>query len=269
MADPTSKTIPSQVQELIAVLLAEIPLLEEPLATLLGVEIASQGENSPPDERKALCEVYTESLSRFGDAAGTVGFVGLQQVVAWLRENIEAFAAQPRPLNTTEMDLLGAWSGYVEAYLSNPSDQTTCQEFVSWLQTKDWLKPLDTAQADTIGALLLTPDFTAAISFEEQSKPAREQAATAEHVNLELPKDVQPDLLEALLQELPEQSQTFAVAIQRLVANGSMDDLNIAKRTAHTLKGAANTVGIRGIANLTHHLEDILDALFKHHDCIC
>ncbi|KOR28783.1 hypothetical protein TI03_03950, partial [Achromatium sp. WMS1] len=38
----------------------------------------------------------------------------------------------------------------------------------------------------------------------------------------------------------------------------------IAKRTAHTLKGAANTVGIRGIANLTHHLEDILDALFKH-----
>jgi chemotaxis protein histidine kinase CheA/ActR/RegA family two-component response regulator len=36
--------------------------------------------------------------------------------------------------------------------------------------------------------------------------------------------------------------------------------LETAQRIAHTLKGSANTVGIRGIAELTHHLEDILTA---------
>mgnify|MGYP003394782708 FL=1 len=32
------------------------------------------------------------------------------------------------------------------------------------------------------------------------------------------------------------------------------------KRMAHTLKGSANTVGVKGIAVLTHQLEDILIA---------
>lgn len=40
--------------------------------------------------------------------------------------------------------------------------------------------------------------------------------------------------------------------------------MEVARRIAHTLKGAGNTVGVRGIATLTHHMEDILQALSKH-----
>ena len=44
---------------------------------------------------------------------------------------------------------------------------------------------------------------------------------------------------------------------------GGVKDMERAMRAAHTLKGAANTVGVPGIANLTHHLEDILVALIE------
>ena len=58
------------------------------------------------------------------------------------------------------------------------------------------------------------------------------------------------------------QTGAFTAAIERLATGqGSGKDVERAMRAAHTLKGAANTVGVRGIANLTHHLEDILVAL--------
>lgn len=79
------------------------------------------------------------------------------------------------------------------------------------------------------------------------------------------PEDVNPELLDSLLQEMPLQAADFSAAIQRLTnGEGTRADVEAAQRIAHTLKGAANTVGIPGVANLTHHLEDILLALAQH-----
>jgi chemosensory pili system protein ChpA (sensor histidine kinase/response regulator) len=56
----------------------------------------------------------------------------------------------------------------------------------------------------------------------------------------------------------------MSAALQSCIKNKFMDDLDTARRIAHTLKGAANVVGIRGVANMTHQMEDILDILFKY-----
>ena len=112
------------------------------------------------------------------------------------------------------------------------------------------------AAAPAAGADL--PD--AELEEEVEARPAQ---AAPEDVSLALPEDVNAELFEALLQELPGQTQTFSAAIQNLIAGGSLDDVNVAQRTAHTLKGAGNTVGVTGLATLTHHLEDILVALAK------
>ncbi|HYP67213.1 MAG TPA: response regulator, partial [Thiobacillaceae bacterium] len=67
------------------------------------------------------------------------------------------------------------------------------------------------------------------------------------------------------LQELPGQTAELSAAIQRLAGGqGVLQDVEVAQRIAHTVKGAGNTVGVRGIANLTHHMEDIMLALSKH-----
>ena len=42
------------------------------------------------------------------------------------------------------------------------------------------------------------------------------------------------------------------------------ENLKAAQRLTHTLKGSANLIGVRGVANLAHHLEDILEYLAKH-----
>ena len=72
-------------------------------------------------------------------------------------------------------------------------------------------------------------------------------------------------MLDLLLQELPSYTQQFSEAIQRLHTGGSSKDIDVAQRIAHTIKGSGNTVGIKGVAVLTHQIEDILMACAKAH----
>ena len=59
-----------------------------------------------------------------------------------------------------------------------------------------------------------------------------------------IPEDVNHDLLDGMLQELPTHAEEFSAAIQRLIAGGTLEDVQIAQRISHTIKGAGNTVGI-------------------------
>ena len=66
------------------------------------------------------------------------------------------------------------------------------------------------------------------------------------------------------MQELPAQTAELSAAIQRLAGGeGDLRDVAVAQRIAHAVKGAGNTVGVRGIANLTHHMEDILEMCIR------
>ena len=77
--EPLDEDLPPQVSELVAVLLEEIPVMEEPLERLLQT---GGGEDGASAAREEACEVYADYLERFADAAEAVGFSGLQQVVA-------------------------------------------------------------------------------------------------------------------------------------------------------------------------------------------
>jgi chemotaxis protein histidine kinase CheA/CheY-like chemotaxis protein len=81
-----------------------------------------------------------------------------------------------------------------------------------------------------------------------------------EDFSLAIPVDADHNVVDQLLLELPQLSNEFSAHIEAIVA-GSFEDLGDARRIAHTLKGSANTVGIRGIAHLTHSLEDLLQLL--------
>ena len=255
---PYEQELPPQVLELVAVLLEELPLMEEPLQHLLQAEMCAQ---EAPAGRAEACEVYTDYLERFAEAAEAVGFSALQQVVASMRENLSLLAAQSRAFTPGEIDLLAAWSGHASAYLQAPYSAAACRGLIEWLRAPDWPLPLAAEEAQTLVSLLQAPILPDA-ELEEAVEPRPAQAAP-EDVSLALPDDVNTELVDALLQELPAQTQTFSEAIANLIAGGSLDDVNIAQRTAHTLKGAGNTVGVTGLATLTHHLEDILVALAK------
>ncbi len=250
--------LPPEVAELVAVLLDELPLMDVALDRLLQLERSS---DDSPAGRADAGEVYADYLDRFAEAAESVGFSGLQQVVVHVHENLDLLTAQPRAFSAVESELLAAWSAHAGIYLGAPHNAEACQDLIDWLKAPEWPRPLAVGQTQDLRVLLQAP--TPPDLGSESEVEARPRQATPEAVSLALPDDVNPELLDALLQELPAQSQTFSQSIQNLIAGGSLDDIKIAQRMAHTLKGAGNTVGVYGLANLTHQLEDILVALAK------
>ena len=78
--------------------------------------------------------------------------------------------------------------------------------------------------------------------------------------SLTIPPDADPDVLDSLLRELPALSGVLGERIAAFAA-GDASALADAQRLAHTLKGSANTVGLRGVAAITHRLEDLLQLI--------
>ncbi|MEZ5599594.1 MAG: Hpt domain-containing protein [Candidatus Competibacteraceae bacterium] len=170
---------------------------------------------------------------------------GLQQACAYLYTNLLELAAQDGPLHPEQQRVVGAWPALALSYLRAPDDRSTCEALTRHLQETHWPQPLAAADATALSDLLLAPKLVT----EEAEVEARPQQAQPSDVSLELPADVNQDLLDGLLQELPQQAADFSTAIQRLAAgDGQLADVEVARRIAHTLKGAGNTVGVRGIA---------------------
>jgi chemosensory pili system protein ChpA (sensor histidine kinase/response regulator) len=92
----------------------------------------------------------------------------------------------------------------------------------------------------------------------------RKTVAEFDDIGLAPADDVLPSVLEGMYRELPGNAARFGASVRALVDTRSPEPIDEARRVAHTLKGDANTVGIRGLANLTHALEDILLVLNKH-----
>ncbi len=154
--------------------------------------------------------------------------------------------------------VIAGWPQIALAYLENPKGHDARIGLVQYLQDHRWAEPLAADYYDVMVETLGVMHF----DFAVEDQVARKRHAQLEDVALTLPEDVNPELLDSLLQELPRQAADFTAAIQRLTTEeGSLADVEVAQRVAHTLKGAANTVGVPGVANLTHYLEDILLAL--------
>jgi chemosensory pili system protein ChpA (sensor histidine kinase/response regulator) len=242
--------LPAQQQidpENLTLLAAEFP------AMLAAMSADLDAARSDP----AALETCADVFERGANAVEAAGLVALSHVLAHVARRIRA--ARPRLSIEQHAWLLG-FTLPVRAYLVAPMESFTASTLIeSMLEAGPWMALAPETAADLEQALprvLLVVDAT---------KPQRTQEATPEQVSLAIPADLNPELLEGLLSELPVQSADFAAAMQRVASgDASMDDLDVAKRAAHTLKGAAHTVGVLGIANLTHHVEDILIALTKH-----
>ncbi|HTN50718.1 MAG TPA: response regulator [Burkholderiaceae bacterium] len=201
-------------------------------------------------------EVCADVFERGANAAEVSGLVALRHVLAHVAERVRA--AAPR-LSNQQHAWLSDFPQRVRAYLATPMDPSAAAAMIeSLFEGGAWMALAPQRAADLEQALYRVALVTA-------SGPERAQEATAEQVSLAVPADINPELLDGLLAELPVQTADFAAAMQRVASGAaSMFDLDVAKRAAHTLKGAAHTVGVQGIANLTHHIEDILIALTRH-----
>ncbi|HTT07915.1 MAG TPA: response regulator [Gammaproteobacteria bacterium] len=249
--------LPPQIRELYEVMASEMLNIRDSTATVMN---QLRGEDVDAGAISQSLQDLAASLQLYGDAVGSVDMKGLGEIVALARANLQSIDSHDAAPAGALINLLYEWTDAVLAHLQNPADPVQFDRLIQCIRDPRWPQPADEVRARAITALHQAQNPGAA--GEEKSQQPR--LATAADVSIALQSDVDHDLLDAMLQELPAQTEALSAALQRLSNGGTQEDILAAKRIAHTLKGAGNTVGIRGIATLTHHLEDILLALHKH-----
>ncbi len=207
--------------------------------------------------RDAL-EPYLEQVQRISAVSNSLGLTGLQQACDFIERNLAGLG--PGGMPPERQALFEHWPKLVLGYLRAPRDGVYSRELAETFQRPEWPHPLDAAAAEQLEQAMLT--FAEADAEQFAAEPVRETEARPEDVALEIPEDVNRNLVDAFLTEGPQQAGGYSTLIQRIVrGEGWSAELNECRRLVHALKGSANTVGVRGVATLCHHVEDILEYL--------
>lgn len=243
-----------KLKHLIAAFASEIELaqarLEHNLSNLASLDVEH------PDFMDALDE-YSGQTQRMGEAAELAGFPGLQLVCAHVVENSFMLAMQPPTERGAVIDFLRAWPPLILHYLRNLSDPSTAAGLIDHLSGAP--HPMDADQAMKVMHMLGAMPVQVGL-VDDEDEAHRPVLATEQDVALRIPDDVDEKFLEGFFQEAPEQVRHLVNLARHMVAGEvSRADLIAAKRVVHTLKGSGATIGLRGIASLSHHLEDILE----------
>ncbi|MCW8956642.1 MAG: response regulator, partial [Gammaproteobacteria bacterium] len=199
----------------------------------------------------------SEQAENISNAVRLIGLEGMAECAVQISLNVKLLAQQNIVLTGEQKQLVYDWPVYMLGMLQNIYASKPAEALVEFLSSDHWQQPLSSDRQQQILENLQHPDFV------EEEVEQRQQVAEPDDVTLQLPDDVNMELLEGLLQDLPSQTEEFSASLQSLAETGDVSQLDVAQRIAHTLKGAANVVGVKGIANLTHHLEDILQVLTK------
>ena len=244
-----------KLDELVEALAAEVEMAQPRLAQSLAELAMLDGED--PAFMDAL-EYYSGQAQRMGEAAEMAGFPGLQAVCNHVLENTLALPMLEAGQRAELIDFLAGWPPLIVEYLRHAQDATAAAGLVDHLVKAPYA--LDEEQAlkvmHMLGALPQQAQFAAGTGAE----PPRAIVAADEDVALVMPPDVDPKLLEGFFHEAPEQARHLVELARNMVSGqGDSSDLVAAKRVAHTLKGSGAIIGLRGLASLGHHFEDILE----------
>ncbi len=207
-------------------------------------------------------ENYTDQVHRLYVASEMVGLEGLQTICTFIIDNVKALSSEQINVRKKAKKVLEQWPDLVLAYLNSPGKNSVVT-LVEHFRQLTWNSPLTEEAAFSL-LNQLTAGSTAEEDVEGSEAHSRQTKATPEDVLLTIPEDIHQELLEAYLQEAPQNTQDFSVSIQKIIQFPESSEIKKAQRIAHTLKGSSNIIGIKGIANVAHHLEDTLEYLAKH-----
>ncbi len=246
------------IADILGVFREEMTEIEPQLSDALNIFASSDVVD---DQRTTAIEAYREIIVRVINASEGLELNGLRDVCLFIRCNLDRIKAGGSQLNAHEVQLFGSWPYLVSAYLGAPSDEQLRQRLVQHLQDQAWPEALgEPAARDLLESLAVLPSV---LGSDEAAEP-RQTKAQVEDVALEIADDVNPELINAFFQEAPTYAANFSSRMVCVVAGEDVaDNVEAAQRLTHTLKGAANLIGVRGVANLAHHLEDILEHLAK------
>jgi len=248
--------VSEQQQELITLISDELDeVIEDEIFCKIALDMPATELN------KHLIHI-AELIEHISNAMDMIGLEGLGNSCRIISSNVHTLAFEKTSINAQHKLLIEQWAPLIILYLKKlPATDRPCGDeshnIMAYLVSSLWPDPLTNQHRIKLYTLLNSPQL------KEEEKTVRQNIATADDVSLELPNNANNELLDALLLDLPIQTEEFSNALQSLHTENNIQYLDVAQRIAHTLKGASNVVGVRGLANLTHHLEDILEIQSK------
>ncbi|HMU67299.1 MAG TPA: Hpt domain-containing protein, partial [Cellvibrionaceae bacterium] len=234
-----------------------IGLLHSELSDLASYDL-SPLHSGDEEAKNALLDELFSHLDNLGHAARLVGLLGVERVCEHLKANFLIW--QHQPWVDENSILMAGWCPLLIHYLTSigsEQENTAVSQLVEYVLDNRW------PQGEHYEALQQAFSSSEIIADEDSPISQLPSFVDEDMVSLAIDSDVNRDLLNGLLQELPEHSASFSRAVARLVEEQDTAALAIALRAAHTVKGAANLVGIRGLANLMHYTEDLLELIVK------
>ena len=241
-----------KLDELIEALAAEIEVAQPRLAhSLEELAVLDAGDAAFMD----ALDGYSGQAQRMGEAAEMAGFPGLQAVCGHVLQNTLAMPMLEVAERGELIGFLRGWPPLVVHYLRHSADPTAAAGLVDHLVKAPY--PLE--EEDALKVMHMLGAMPQQV-LPGAAEPLRPVLATQEDVALVMPEDADPKLLEGFFHEAPEQARYLVELARNMVGGqGDSSDLVAAKRVAHTLKGSGAIIGLRGLASLGHHFEDILE----------
>lgn len=149
------------------------------------------------------------------------------------------------------------WPMLVLDYLQAPANDEQCIALINHLELEGWPQPIVEDSARQLLDLLLATG-----NVQQEDEPVVPRHADPADMDLTLPADLNQDLLDAFLHDAPTQAAELSACMNAL--QGDASDAPViaqAQRITHTMKGAANIVGIKAVANMAHAMEDLFERL--------
>ena len=203
------------------------------------------------------------SVAHFAEAAELIGLQGLAEACRFMEKNFQALMQQPTGIDAEQSLLVDSWAVYFLDYLQHLGEgdipPATILSILEFLANAAWPQPLSEAQQHKLGAKLVQAD----IPVTDDPSRKLPTLATMEMLSLHLSDDINQELYEGLMLELPGQVNSFAEQIGRFVETFDKQALASAQRIAHTIKGSGNVVGVKGLANFMHFSEDLLEEMSR------
>ncbi|MBI5429288.1 MAG: response regulator [Nitrosomonadales bacterium] len=209
-------------------------------------------------------ENYAAQLERIGQTAEMIGMPGLNAWCNSLSAILPGIIFMEGEARAQACQQLLGWPELLDRYLQEPGNFDASMALAEYLSAPCFAQPFDENASLGLVESLTTPPAVPEELTAQLAEAGAPVSVGVGDVSLAVPENADRDVYDAFIDEAPHNVEQFSALASRIAAGqADVNDMRSAKRIAHSFKGSANIVGIRGIAALGHHTEDVLEYFEK------
>ena len=238
---------------ILGVLLDELSQISPQLASLAAVMAGTDD-----GEAEQAAASYMELIGRLLSTSEKHELEGLVQIAEFLIRNLGLAMEGGQECRAAAQPLFTGWLQVVQDHLREPHADDLCLAVVDYLEQDAWPEPL---VYKDLRILLEGLSKQLVVTGDYKVEP-RAALISPEDLSLELEEDANQHLVDAFFAEAPTHAEELTRLLVEVTAGNQVAaNTQALQRITHTLKGSANLIGLQGVANLAHHLEDIFEYL--------